>query len=56
MEAYADISRTSALLDDELRAQIKNVFSKLTENLEIVAIVDGGEEKSCSTWRRLGIG
>lgn len=46
MEAYADISRTSALLDDELRAQIKNVFGKLTEDLEIVAIVDGGEEKS----------
>lgn len=46
MEAYADIPKTSDLLDDELRAQIKNVFGKLTEDLEIVAIVDGEEEKS----------
>lgn len=46
MEAYADISRTSDLLDDDLRAQIAGVFGKLTEDLEIVAIVDLGEEKS----------
>ncbi len=46
MEAYGDIQKTSDLLDDDLRAQIANVFGKLTEDLEIVAIVDSGEEKS----------
>ena len=46
MGDYTDIPRTSALLDDDLRGQIRGVFGKLTEDLEIVAIVDGAEEKS----------
>ena len=46
MGDYTDIPRTSELLDDDLRGQIKGVFAKLTEDLEIVAIVDGAEEKS----------
>ena len=36
MEAYGDIQKTSDLLDDDLRAQIANVFGKLTEDLESV--------------------
>ena len=46
MGDYTHIPRTSALLDDDLRGQIRGVFSKLTEDLEIVAIVDSQEEKS----------
>ena len=46
MGDYTDIPRTSVLLDDELRGQIRGVFGKLTEDLEIVAIVDSAEEKS----------
>lgn len=46
MGDYTDIPRTSALLDDDLRGQIRGVFGKLTEDLEIVAIVDSAEEKS----------
>ncbi|MDD6037661.1 MAG: thioredoxin family protein [bacterium] len=46
MGNYSDAPRTSNLLDDELRLQIKGVFEKLTEDLEIVAVVDPAEEKS----------
>ena len=46
MGDYTDISRISALLDDDLRGQIRGVFAKLTEDLTIVAIVDAAEEKS----------
>lgn len=46
MDNYGDIPKKSELLDDDLRAQIQNVFGKLTEDLEIVTIVESGEEKS----------
>lgn len=46
MKEYGHIPRTSTLLDDALRTQIKGVFDKLTEDLQIVAIVDPSEEKS----------
>lgn len=46
MGDYADIPRTSALLEDDLRGQIRGVFERLTEDLEVVAVVDAGEDKS----------
>lgn len=46
MGNFANVPGTSALLDDDLRAQIRGVFDKLTDELEIVAIVDGTQEKS----------
>ena len=46
MGDFANVPKTSGLLDDSLRAQIRGVFDKLTEDLEIVAVVDGNEEKS----------
>lgn len=46
MDNYGDIPKKSGLLDDDLRAQIRGVFAKLTEDLEIVAVVESGEEKS----------
>lgn len=46
MGDFTNIAKTSALLDDDLRAQIRGVFDKLTDELEIVAIVDASEDKS----------
>ncbi len=46
MGDFANVPKTSALLDDDLRAQIRGVFDKLTEELEIIAIVDAAEPKS----------
>lgn len=46
MGDFTNIAKTSALLDDDLRAQIRGVFDKLTDDLEIVAIVDASEDKS----------
>jgi thioredoxin reductase (NADPH) len=46
MNKFADVPRTSALLDDDLRGQIRGVFEKLTRDLEIRAILDPEEDKS----------
>ena len=46
MGDFTNVAKTSALLDDDLRAQIRGVFDKLTDELEIVAIVDASEDKS----------
>lgn len=46
MEDFSQIAKTSGLLDDDLRAQIRGVFEKLTEDIELVALVNTQEEKS----------
>ncbi len=46
MGDFVNVPRTSALLDDDLRAQIRGVFGRLIEELEIIAIADASEDKS----------
>jgi thioredoxin reductase (NADPH) len=53
MSQFADVSRTSELLDDDLRGQIRGVFEKLTKDLEIKVILDAAEEKSLELLRML---
>ena len=45
MGDYTDIPRTSALLDDDLRGQIRGVFGKLTEELEMCIPDTRGEQE-----------